>query len=99
MRHLTGVMAAFSLFAAPLALAEEQPARTEQPTTVAEPVKLTDSQLDEVSAGALVNVVAVDVVDAVVPVNVQANVLGRAIQNANQNAQNRNPVAVAGTLQ
>jgi hypothetical protein len=63
------------------------------------PMVLTDTQLAGVAAGALVNVVAVDVVDAVVAATVQANVLGQAIQSGSSNAQNRNPVAVAGTMQ
>jgi len=62
-------------------------------------VELTDAQMDAVNAGALVNVVAVDVVDAVVAATVQANVLGQAIQSGSSNAQNRNPVAVSGTRQ
>jgi len=53
-----------------------------------EPVELTEAQMDGVNAGALVNVVAVDVVDVetgdilrtvFVPVNAQIAVLGNAV--------------------
>jgi hypothetical protein len=72
-----------------------------QTTTQLKPsrgVLMTDVEMAGITAGALVNVVAVDVVDANVAAVVQANVLGNAIQSGSAAAKNLNPVGVAGTL-
>ena len=83
-----------------LATAAASSAFAQQPTTVAaervaasKPVPMTDAQMDQVTAGALINVALVDVVDVrdvnvqvAIPVNaaVAVGVLGGAVGTAVQ---------------
>lgn len=84
MKHVTVIAFTVALAAAPAAFAEQQ---AKGPDTKAAPkaMKMSDAQLDNVTAGALINAVVVDVVDinnnnvaVAVPVNaaVAVNVLG-----------------------
>ena len=66
--------------------------------SIAAPVEMTDQQMDQVTAGALINVVAVDVVDVnnndvavSIPVNaaVAIGVLGGALSGAAQGRPGR----------
>ena len=79
MKHVMAVALAFGFAAAPAAFATEHKAPQQ--------MKMSDAQLDNVSAGALINAFVIDVVDinnnqvaVAVPVNAAAavNVLGGA---------------------
>jgi hypothetical protein len=85
MKQVMAVAFAFGLVAAPAAFAADHKAPQQKPQP--EAMKMSDAQLDNVSAGALINAVVVDVVDinnnqvaVAVPVNAAAavNVLGGA---------------------
>jgi hypothetical protein len=83
MKGITVVALSLGLASAPLAFAEQAKPAQGKPQAV----KMSDAQLDNVTAGALINAVVVDVVDVnnnniavAVPVNaaVAVNVLGGA---------------------
>ena len=83
MRYMKAMAVALGLAAAPVFAAESS-----------EPVKLSDSELDRVTAGALLNLS----VNAIVPINaalvVQANVLGTAVQTATATADQTNRIRI-----
>jgi hypothetical protein len=99
MRYLVAITAALALATTARADDTEQERRAQETAQPESGVRLSDAQLDEVTGGALVNVIAFDVVDANVSAVVQANVLGRAEQSASSVATQRNPVAAAGVVQ
>ena len=59
MKQVFAVAFAFGLVAAPAAFAADQKAAEQKP----QPVQMSDAQLDNVSAGALINAFVIDVVD------------------------------------
>ena len=83
MRYMKAMAVALGLAAAPVFAAEST-----------EPVKLSDSELDRVTAGALINVSA----NVIIPINaalvVQANVLGVAAQDATATATQTNNIRI-----